>query len=219
MLTDQNRKALYAFINEYEFLKIWKEEIVTRYSEPHRKYHTLEHIKLMLDARDKSVQSYTATSIQMSLGDCNLIQAIVLHDIVYSPFPQPLGINEYYSAQWAEHHGADKEVLEAIIATSCYLCDQRHLSIVAMELCDLDLANLALSYEEYSYWASLALEEAAIIYGVDHVTLLRGQAGFCNAMLERAQIYYRHSEWEDRARWNLEQKISELESLLDANAG
>lgn len=216
MFTEQDHKELRSFINEYESLKIWRDEIFECYSEPHRKYHTLEHVKFMLDARDKGVQSYTPTPVQMSLGDQNLIQAIVLHDIVYSTFPQPLGINEYYSAQWASNRGMDKEVLEAIIATSFYLCDQRCLSVVAMELCDLDLSNLALPYEDYNYWAGLAMEEAATIYGLDRPALLRGQACFCNSMLERTQIYYRHPEWEEPARWNLEQKIAELEILLNA---
>lgn len=217
MLSNATETNLIKLLKEYAFFDDHSKEIVENYAQPHRRYHTLEHVKLMLDLRDKGIQSHTRTKVPMSLGDQNLIQAIVLHDFVYDKTPQPLGINEYYSAKWAERIGADVEVIGAIMATSFYLCDQRNLSVVAQELCDLDLANLALEYEDYCYWADLAIEEAKIIYfqGNDPGTaLFWGQASFCNEMLERDAIYYRHPEWEDKARLNLEQKLDELEELL-----
>jgi predicted metal-dependent HD superfamily phosphohydrolase len=217
MLNNSEEKKLIKFLREYAFFDDHADAIIYKYNEPHRKYHTLEHIKMMLDLRDMEIQSYTKTKMPSSLGDQNLIQAIVLHDFVYDKAPQPLGINEYYSAKWSEKIGASDEVIQAIMATSFYLCDQRYLSIVAQEICDLDLSNLALEYTDYCYWANLAIEEAKIIYfeGNDPGTmLLWGQANFCNEMLERNAIYYRHPEWEDKARLNLEQKLNELEELL-----
>ena len=79
-----------------------------------------------------------------------------------------------------------------------------------MELCDLDLANLALPYYEYSYWSDLAIEEATEIYKTDKKTLLRAQVDFCRRMLKRKRLYYKRYEWEAPARENLMQKLIEL---------
>jgi predicted metal-dependent HD superfamily phosphohydrolase len=94
------------------------------------------------------------------------------------------------------------------------MVDQRILSPLAMELCDLDLANLALDYEDYVYWSTLAIEEATTIYfkgKAPSSVLFDGQINFCEMMLNRKRLYYRHSEWEDKARQNLQTRIVELE--------
>jgi hypothetical protein len=89
-----------------------------------------------------------------------------------------------------------------------------------MELCDRDLANIILPWEEYNCWCELALAEAKILYpSLNRKELLRGQASFCSSMLERERIYYRHPEWEDLARCRLEDKIEDLETLIDADTG
>jgi len=214
MISDTDKKSLMTFLNELSCFSSQLEVIDRSYSQPHRRYHTLEHVKFMLDMRDKSFQSFSPTPVPMTHGDVNLIQAIVYHDIYYDSAPQSLGVNEYYSAVFAQKQGCWAEVAHAIMATGYYMVDQRVLSTLAMELCDLDLANLALDYADYVYWSTLAIEEAMLIYfggKAPSAVLFDGQINFCEMMLRRKKLYYRHSEWEDKARKNLHARIIELE--------
>lgn len=214
MISASEKTQLLKMLSEYTFFSAHLDWIEQKYSEAHRRYHTLEHVKCMLDLRDRAFQSQTQTVVPMNLGDSNLVKAIVYHDIVYADVPQAVGVNEFHSATVAAAQGCDLEVAQAIVGTGMYMLDQRFLSPLAQELCDLDLANLALDYDQYVYWSTLALEEALQIYfggRAPGAVLYAGQINFCEMMLNREQIYYRHTDWEDLARANLEQRIDELQ--------
>jgi len=183
--------------------------IFASYKEPHRKYHTLEHIECMLRHANKPEEP--------------LVMAIAIHDICYREYPVAPGINEHYSMEAVDFLSKFelplcKEVKEAILATAFYGQVQAHLSPLAQELCDLDLCNLALDYEEYCYWSELALDEAKIIYKnlvKEPIGFVYGQVAFLSKMLQREKLYYSHTEWEEPARKNMELRRTKLEEDIE----
>jgi predicted metal-dependent HD superfamily phosphohydrolase len=179
------------------------------YKESHRKYHTLEHLECMLHHANKPEEP--------------LVMAVALHDICYKAYPVAPGVNEYCSMEAVDFLSKFelplcKEVKEAILATAFYTQVQPHLSPLAQELCDLDLCNLALDFENYCYWSDLALEEARIIYKnlvKEPIGFSYGQVMFLNKMLRRERLYYIHTEWEEPARKNMERRRNILEEEIE----
>jgi predicted metal-dependent HD superfamily phosphohydrolase len=186
--------------------------VYNHYAEPHRYYHTLEHLECMLKHANKPTPR-------------NLVIAIALHDLCYCPTPTAPGVNEYYSLEHVDNVPSlpvdvVMEIKEAILATAFYAQTQHFLSSLAQELCDLDLCNLALPWKEYCYWSDLAIEEAKNIYKetiTDPTGFKYGQVVFLAKMLKRDQLYYTHSEWEDPARNNMERRKNLLTEELDTH--
>jgi predicted metal-dependent HD superfamily phosphohydrolase len=194
-------------------------KIITEYTNPWRKYHSLEHLVEMY----KHVKRY----------DPELIAAIAMHDYYYAYEPMPLGYNEFESANAVENLCAEafdlievKEIQKAVIATSFFLVTQslNQLSKLAQLLCDYDLSNLALPYEDMCYFSNLAIEERKVIMynsWQKNPTLFmaecaRGQIYFFKSMLNRAQIYYINTHWETPARENMIRRISDLRNVAVA---
>jgi predicted metal-dependent HD superfamily phosphohydrolase len=183
--------------------------VLKAYQQDHRKYHTLEHLECMLRHAQEPEDP--------------LLIAIALHDLVYFPYPVPPGKNELYSLLgvpiWSKTIPAF-EIKDAILATAFYFETQNFLSPLAQELCDLDLCNLALPWEDYCYWSNLAIEEAQIVYKdfVSHPLGFKyGQYSFLSKILQRDKLYYHHTEWEDQARTNMEKRKKLLQKELDSN--
>lgn len=102
-----------------------------RYNEPHRFYHTLEHINSMIyDALKQNV-----------LTD-ELLLAIIFHDIIYDPKKSD---NEEKSAELFYSYVNNDIVKKAILDTKTH----NPSTELSKKLCELDLSILYSNYEKF----------------------------------------------------------------------
>lgn len=171
------------------------------YGEPHRRYHTLDHIVEMLDCLAASVQP---------ADDADAVGlAIWFHDVVYDT-RLPHGANEAASADRlaASCAGPAATAAHAMILHSAHHgpSDDADTRL----FCDLDLYRLAGSYETFQRHGADVRAE----YGwVDDHAWAAGRGKFFADMQARATIYqtaYWHGRLEDQARDNLARATAEM---------
>lgn len=116
--------------NKLNFIKIF-ENVINRYSEPHRFFHNIEHIDFVLHNL-KAAQPET-------------ILAVIYHDIIYVPGSVQ---NEYCSAQLAANHltmlGVKKPLIMKV--SRHILSTEQHVPIDLLgseEFLDSDMSILA----------------------------------------------------------------------------
>jgi predicted metal-dependent HD superfamily phosphohydrolase len=193
-----------------------RREIRTRYQEPHRDYHNLDHLREMLRWVPKNHPEVTS-----------VLEAIFYHDIVHSSSPAPLGVNEALSCAeyvvytflgiYHLHSGLtpfgqegkgsllnERRVIEAITATAYHTEDQENLCDVAKLVLDLDLASFALPWEEYQVASQKVEKELSTVYGVD---ITEGRVAFLRKLIKRKKLYYIKTEWEDIAKDNINKTL------------
>lgn len=179
------------------------DEVVKRYSEPHRHYHNLGHVGEVLRAAARLVPP----------GDdpARVLFAAWFHDIVYDP---TRGDNEAQSAEQMRELLGDftTEIERDEIARLIMLT--RHDAEVSdpagVALVDADLAILGASESRYAAYAAAIRRE----YGhVGDTEFRAGRAEVLRAFLGRAAIY-RHpvmfAEGEAAARANMAAEANEL---------
>ena len=184
--------------------------IAAAYAEPHRHYHTLDHIQSLLALRDTQAALFQARDVTDL--------AILLHDIVYEPKRQD---NEAESAVWARDQLRRLGFAAATIATVVRMIElSRHgpdeiatvdpSSDLALFL-DLDLSVLAAEpriYRDYT----LAIRREYCIY--PDLLYRPGRARVLRGFLERPLIYLSGcftAKWEARARRNIEAELRAIE--------
>lgn len=184
----------------------WINEVRRMYDEPHRHYHTWNHIRycldLLLDLNEK---------IRLTDWMC-LRYALAYHDCIYDPQSK---WNEEESATFAEldlhTKGATeddrKEVARLILLTKHH--DPAPGDTIGEIMCDIDCAILGESRQEYLDYVEGVRLEYDWVSDEDWKT---GRSAFLNGLLTRPRIfrssYFTHLE--QPARDNIE---AELESL------
>jgi predicted metal-dependent HD superfamily phosphohydrolase len=184
-------------------------ELLTRYAEPHRHYHTATHIEAVL-------AHVVRLGAELGVGPRELAElrlAACAHDVVYDANP---GVDERESAKWARTHLGAAGVPAASIerVTSLVLLSAEHRAdpadVSAGVLLDADLAILAASPTYYDDYVQAVRREYAHVpeelWRVGRSALLRG-------LLERDRLYLtapaRHT-WQDDARANLRRELGQL---------
>jgi predicted metal-dependent HD superfamily phosphohydrolase len=178
------------------------EELLARWAEPHRRYHTVEHLRAVL------------THIEASVGHAEDPSAVRLagwfHDAIYDP-TQPG--NEDAGAELARAllggtsaPVAEVERLVRLTATHVVEDGDRNAAL----LCDADLAILAAPPAEYARYASAVRSE----YGFVPEPLFRtGRAAILRALLAKPRLFHlehHRDAWEARARANVEAELQTL---------
>lgn len=141
--------ALPASLQEYD-------KLIAAYNEPHRRYHTLNHIEHMLDE--------LAASRAHDVGDYQKIAlAIWYHDAVYEPLSAS---NERQSAEWAKQflmqHDRSSlagDIFELVMSTASHQATTKD----AAGLIDIDLSILGSSPERFSEFERQVREEYSIV--------------------------------------------------------
>ena len=183
------------------------EETVRAYGQPHRHYHTLDHVATLLallechgaDAADRET----------------LALAILFHDVVYDPARPD---NEEASAAWAEARLAGLGFPETQrVKVARYILATRHDRAVEAAgeadlalLLDLDLSILAAPSRDYRAYAEAVRHEYAF---VPDEFYRRGRRRVLEGFLQRERIYLTerlHADWERPARTNLAAEIAAL---------
>ncbi|GAA0627090.1 hypothetical protein [Streptomyces crystallinus] len=181
--------------------------LLTRWAEPHRKYHTTAHLTHVLHRID---------TLAEHAEDPELVRlAAWFHDAVYRPDRSE---NEERSAALAERalpeagldEGSTAEVARLVRLTVTH--DPADGDTNGEVLCDADLAVLAGDPEEYAAYAAAVREEYAF---VPDDAFRAGRAQVLRQLLALPRLFrtpYGSREWEARARENL---TTELELLTD----
>lgn len=182
-------------------------EITKRYSEPHRRYHTIEHPARMLA---------NAARFKIKLTD-EQIWAIWLHDLVYEPGAKD---NEERSAE---------EGTRLMLEFGLYLGDETKLDNVeriildtkdhvarhpqSEVVIDLDLFVFAEDWEYYIESSERVAKEFNTFVGSEEWA--EGRTAFLRGMLERKPFFLTKycNHWDCAARNNIEEEIQQLLGL------
>ncbi|MER6120222.1 hypothetical protein [Streptomyces sp. NPDC001743] len=183
----------------------YADNLLARWAEPQRRYHTLAHLTAVLDHVD---------ALAGHAEDPDAVRlAAWFHDAVYRPDRSE---NEERSAVLAERALPEAGVPAATTAEVARLVrltvthDPADGDTNGEALCDADLAILAAPPKEYAEYAARVREE----YGfVPDEAFREGRAAVLRQLLELPRLFrtpYGAAEWEARARHNLS---TELELL------
>jgi predicted metal-dependent HD superfamily phosphohydrolase len=186
------------------------QDLRRRYSEPHRRYHTLQHIRCVL--RDAAL---LATELYLAERDTALaLAAACAHDVVYDARP---GDDERASARWAQRHleaaqvprAAADRVVALVLATADHAAAPGDHP--AEVLLDADLAILGSAAPDYDRYVRAVREEYRQVPG----DLWRaGRAQVLMGLQDRGQLYVTgpaRLRWEAAARANLARELAALQ--------
>ncbi|MFD8672332.1 hypothetical protein ACFV1A_04525 [Streptomyces seoulensis] len=179
--------------------------LIARWAEPQRRYHTLAHLTAVLDRVD-TLAEYA--------DDPDLVRlAAWFHDAVYLPDRSE---NEERSARLAERALTEAGVPAAKVAEVARLVrltvghdpagDDRNGQV----LCDADLAILASAPAAYAAYTAEIREEYHFVPGD---AFREGRSAVLRQLLSLPRLFhtpYGSEHWEATARWNL---AGELEML------
>jgi predicted metal-dependent HD superfamily phosphohydrolase len=185
------------------------EDLVCAYAEPHRHYHTLDHIAALLALLDHHGAG--------ALDRAALTLAILFHDVVYDPTRTD---NEEASAAWATSRLGGLGFSEAVrTKVARYILATRHgRPLDAADageadlalLLDLDLSILAAPPGDYRAYALAVRREYAFV--PDSLYRL-GRRRVLEGFLRRERIYLTarlRAAWEQAARANLAAEVAEV---------
>ncbi|MCQ8189127.1 HD domain-containing protein [Streptomyces rugosispiralis] len=183
------------------------EDLLTRWAEPQRRYHTTDHLLAVLDRVDELLEHTEAPD------PAAIRLAAWFHDAVYLP---DRSTNEERSARLAERALPEAGVPEPHVAETVRLVlvtrdhDPAEGDTNGEVLCDADLAVLAGSPDDYGAYAAAVREE----YGfVPDDAFREGRANVLRHLLGLSQLFRTsvgHQRWEAAARHNM---ATELELL------
>ncbi|MEU1473278.1 hypothetical protein ABZ434_34320 [Streptomyces sp. NPDC005761] len=176
----------------------YADNLLARWAEPQRRYHTTAHLTAVLDHLD-TLAGHAADPDAVRL-------AAWFHDAVYRPDRSE---NEERSAVLAERALPEAGVPAATTAEVARLVrltvshDPADGDSNGEALCDADLAILAAPPKEYAEYAARVREE----YGfVPDEAFREGRAAVLRQLLELPRLFrtpHGVAEWEARARHNL----------------
>ncbi|MFF9016386.1 hypothetical protein ACF09C_25880 [Streptomyces sp. NPDC014870] len=181
--------------------------LLARWSEPQRRYHTVDHLKAVLDRIDE---------LPHEGGDVELIRlAAWFHDAVYRPDRSE---NEERSATLAEKALTEAgltphqvtEVARLVRLTVTH--DPADGDVDGEILCDADLAILATDEDTYGGYVRAVREEYSF---VPDDAFRQGRAAVLRQLLALPRLFrtaYGAAHWEARARRNMEGELAGLEA-------
>ncbi|MEV8020838.1 hypothetical protein AB0O76_31800 [Streptomyces sp. NPDC086554] len=183
----------------------YADNLLARWAEPQRRYHTTAHLTAVLDHIDV---------LEEHAEDPDLVRlAAWFHDAVYLP---ERSTNEERSARLAERALPEAGLTDAKTAEVARLVrltvshDPADGDLNGETLCDADLAILAAAPDAYAAYAAAVREEYAF---VPDDAFREGRAAVLRQLLALPRLFrtpHGAREWEARARANL---ATELELL------
>ncbi|MBD0712342.1 MULTISPECIES: hypothetical protein [unclassified Streptomyces] len=185
--------------------------LLERWAEPQRRYHTVEHLRAVLDRIDELADQGGEG------GELELVRlAAWFHDAVYRPDRSE---NEERSAALSEkalteagltpHEVA--EVARLVRLTTTH--DPAEGDLNGETLCDADLAILASDPDTYQRYTVAIREEYAFVPPAD---FREGRTKVLRHLLALPRLFrtpYGAAVWEEKARENVERELRELREL------
>ncbi|MFF5210719.1 metal-dependent phosphohydrolase [Streptosporangium sp. NPDC000396] len=176
-------------------------ELITRYGEPHRRYHTTDHLEAVLAHID---------TLAGNAANPDLVRlAAWFHDAVYDP---RRGDNEERSALLAERALPEMGLPAEAVATVARLVrltvthDPAPGDADGAVLCDADLAILAAPPEIYAAYAAAVRQE---YFFVPDDAFREGRAAVLRSLLALPAIF-RIADLEAPARANIHAELDQL---------
>ncbi len=183
----------------------YADDLLRRWSEPQRRYHTVQHLQAVLDHID-TLEEYADDPDAVRL-------AAWFHDAVHLPERSE---NEERSARLAERALPEAGVPEATTAEVARLV---RLTVThapepgdanGAVLCDADLAILAAPPQTYAAYTASVRQE----YGfVPDEAFRTGRAAVLRQLLDLPRLFhtpYGQREWAATARWNMRSELDLL---------
>lgn len=205
-------------LNENSWLELWKrmgakgdacapyEDLVRRYSEPHRFYHTLTHISQCLE----ELQSARHLAV-----DSNAIEVTVwFHDAIYDT---RAGDNEERSAELAMKVLTDASLPASFgQRVSGLILASKHTALPSQIdgqiFVDVDLAILGQAPSPFDEYEEQVRKEYA---WVPEKSFAAGRSAILSSILDRPSIYstvHFRSKYEGQARKNLTRSVGRLKA-------
>lgn len=184
------------------------QNLLARWAEPQRRYHTVDHLRAVLDRIDELADQGGEG------GELELVRlAAWFHDAVYRPDRSE---NEERSATLAEKALTEAgltphevtEVARLVRLTTTHDPDPGDLN--GETLCDADLAILATDPDTYREYTAAVREEYAF---VPDDAFRDGRATVLRHLLSLPRLFrtpYGAAVWEEKARENAERELAEL---------
>jgi predicted metal-dependent HD superfamily phosphohydrolase len=180
-------------------------DLLARWSEPHRRYHTLQHLSLMLGVIDAHAGlADDADAVRL---------AAWFHDAVYEVFAPDnearsaeLALTALGSLGFAPERVAEVARLVRLTAGHAVEPGDRNGALLA----DADLAVLAGDPPDYARYAAAVREEYA---AVPDEVFRPGRAAILRKLADLPELFRvvpARAEWTARARVNLEAEIATL---------
>ncbi|MDN3448050.1 hypothetical protein QL886_10415 [Psychrobacter sp. APC 3281] len=207
----QHLSTMTSDISPKQIDRLWQ-DIVTRYGEPQRAYHTLNHIEQLL-VQFKSIKHY--------LTEPHIIAvALYYHDVVYDPTHSD---NELKSAEFAT------DALSSYLSTK--QCQQIYALIMmtanhqldtlvdsdkyndAAYLLDMDLSILGAPWPTYRQYAKAIRQEYKHVADDDYRD---GRTAVLQGLLAHPKLYltdHYYNQLETQARDNIKRELTLLAAL------
>jgi predicted metal-dependent HD superfamily phosphohydrolase len=174
-------------------------ELLARYGEPHRRYHTVAHLRHFLDVANQLVPE--------RWRDAEFLFAALMHDIVYDTSRND---NEERSAELARQWMDSDAVVQLILATKQHNPLPGRLHQPSMYFLDCDMAILGTPQEVYDQYARAIREEYS---NYDDAMYKAGRKQFLQRTLDRQRIFLTEefcAAFEQSARENLQFEVQLL---------
>ncbi|MBW8737187.1 MAG: hypothetical protein JF621_08685 [Streptomyces turgidiscabies] len=190
----------------------YADNLIARYQEPQRRYHTLTHLTAVLDHID--VLELALAQAGTPAPDLALVRlAAWFHDAVYAPDRSE---NEERSARLAERAlteagvspAGTAEVARLVRLTATHAPGPDDLG--GQVLCDADLAILAAPPDTYAAYTAAVREEYAF---VPEDAFRAGRAAVLRQLLALPRLFwtpYGTERWEKAARDNITAELEQL---------
>jgi predicted metal-dependent HD superfamily phosphohydrolase len=186
--------------------------LLSRYSEPHRYYHTATHVMTVI----RTVHDVSAMLERQPSEE--LVAAALYHDAIYEPRADDnearsatLAHNQLTDAGWS--YGRCAIVAALILATASHSGTDADLDTETAILLDADLAILGAEPHSYTAYATGVRAE---YFFVDQDRWQTGRGRILQDFLDRPRIFatdYMHTEFENRARANIEAELAALKTI------
>jgi predicted metal-dependent HD superfamily phosphohydrolase len=179
-------------------------DLVERHREPHRRYHTLDHVAAVLGHLDTTAEG---------IDDRRALElATWFHDAVYDPSRAD---NEAASAALARAEllaaGADQPVVDDVVRLVAVTADHRGTADDEHALCDADLAVLGAGPEGYAAYREAVRAE----YGyLDDELAQIGRSAVLRSLLADGRLFHSpaFAARAEQARRSLAGELADLET-------
>jgi len=189
------------------------DDLIRKYREPSRHYHTLSHIHFMLVKLDAAAWSFLELDQDLGLPARKSLElAIWFHDSIYNSKRKD---NEAQSALWAAKQLTNAGVKTSVVhevARLIHLSQSHQPSPedkIGQWFCDLDLAILSAPEKTYRVFSAAVRKEYR---HVPNFLYRAGRKQVLASFLKRSQLYWStyFRQFEYQARANLQMEVAQL---------
>lgn len=184
--------------------------LTTLYTQPHRKYHNINHINDCL----AELESFPQQSISgFEFNDYQIVEAAIwYHDAVYNSYSKANEVNSATLINNKYQYELGSEIKKAVLATAKHLHTQSDLSIATQVMLDIDLSGLGKPWGIYVKNGFNIRDE---YYNTTDLAFLQGRIQFLETIAQRETYYYTkhfHDKYHFESKSNVEREINIIRS-------